>query len=135
MPLGLSSIRFSRQGCTPSSVTIACSFRVTSKHLGRGPACLFFLLAGQAFLPLIGIEDDESLFAWPLFSPLGAIYHYAFFQWHPPIMLMSYLGCLKTWLYEPLFGRFGTGVWTLREPMLLASPPASIGDRWRSSTC
>ncbi len=83
-------------------------------------ACLFFLLAGQAFLPLIGIEDDESLFAWPLFSPLGAIYHYAFFQWHPPIMLMSYLGCLKTWLYEPLFGRFGTGVWTLREPMLLA---------------
>jgi len=83
-------------------------------------ACLFFLLAGQAFLPLVGIEDDESLFAGPLFSQLAAVYHYHFLHWHPPIMLMSYLGCLKTWIYAPLFGWFGIGVWVVREPMLLA---------------
>jgi 4-amino-4-deoxy-L-arabinose transferase-like glycosyltransferase len=83
-------------------------------------ACLFFLLAGQAFLPLLGIEDDESLFAGPLFSHLAAIYHYHFLHRHVPVMLMSYLGCLKTWLYAPVFRWFGIGVWTVREPMLLA---------------
>ena len=83
-------------------------------------ACLFFLLAGQAFLPLLGVEDDESLFGGPLFSPLAAIYHYHFLRWRPPIMLMSYLGCLKTWIYAPIFRWFGPGVWTVREPMLLA---------------
>ncbi|MGP8245348.1 MAG: ArnT family glycosyltransferase [Bryobacteraceae bacterium] len=83
-------------------------------------ACLFFLLAGQAFLPLLGIEDDESLFAGPLFSPLAAIYHYRFLHWQPPIMLMSYLGCLKTWFYAPLFRWFGIGVGSVREPILLA---------------
>ena len=83
-------------------------------------ACLFFLLAGQAFLPLLGIEDDESLFAGPLFSQAGAIYHYRFLHWRAPVMLMSYLGCLKTWIYAPLFGWFGIGVWVVREPMLVA---------------
>jgi len=36
------------------------------------------------------------------------------------LMLMSYLGTLKTFLYKPLLLWFGTGVWTVREPALLA---------------
>jgi 4-amino-4-deoxy-L-arabinose transferase-like glycosyltransferase len=105
-----------------------CNFEITLRAVNlkwrdAGPlaaACLFFLLAGLAFLPLLGIEDDEALFAGPLFSPLAAIYHYRFLHWRPPIMLMSYLGCLKTWIYAPLFRLFGIDVWTVRAPMLLA---------------
>src|SRR5438270_7740362 len=37
-----------------------------------------------------------------------------------PIMLMSYLGTLKSWVYVPIFRVFGTGVSALRDPALLA---------------
>ena len=35
-------------------------------------------------------------------------------------MMMSYLGALKAWLYRPIFSLFGIGVWSLREPPLVA---------------
>lgn len=35
-------------------------------------------------------------------------------------MMMTYLGTLKSLLYKPLLRWFGTGVWSVREPMLLA---------------
>src|SRR5260370_31624470 len=37
-----------------------------------------------------------------------------------PIMLMSYLGTLKAWLYAPIINVFGTGMPALRDPVLLA---------------
>lgn len=37
-----------------------------------------------------------------------------------PIMLMSYLGALKAWIYSPIFAVFGPGVRSIREPMLVA---------------
>ena len=37
-----------------------------------------------------------------------------------PLMLMNYLGTLKSWIYRPVFLFLGTGVETLRIPVLLA---------------
>ena len=37
-----------------------------------------------------------------------------------PLMVMSYVGALKTWLYWPLVHWFGSSVWTIRLPMALA---------------
>ncbi len=34
-------------------------------------------------------------------------------------MLMSYLGCLKTLIYVPIFKLFGNGPYTVREPALI----------------
>ncbi|HEX3879863.1 MAG TPA: glycosyltransferase family 39 protein, partial [Bryobacteraceae bacterium] len=82
---------------------------------------IFFFFIGQPFIPLLGIETDEALFASPLFEPLTAIY-----SWHIgahlqiPLMLISYLGCLKTLLYAPVFKLFGSGIHTIREPALIA---------------
>ncbi len=70
-------------------------------------------------MPLLGVEDDEALFAMPILQPRSGIWvkvghsHFLF-------MLMSYLGTVKTWLYAPLLRVFGTSVWAIREPAILA---------------
>jgi hypothetical protein len=81
---------------------------------------LFFLLAGLAFVPLLGIEDDESLFAAPLLNP--RTWHWAIKNGHlrVPIMVMSYIGTLKTLLYSLIFRLAYPDVWSTRVPMLVA---------------
>ena len=84
-----------------------------------GAFCLLFFLAGQPFIPRLGIQDDESIFAYAFLAPREA---YTILIGHSklPLMLMSYLGTLKAGLYRPIFSLFGVSVWSLREPALLA---------------
>lgn len=78
-----------------------------------------FFLTGQAFVTRAGVEGDEALFVSPLLEPHEAVYLRLFHhQW--PVLLMSYLGTLKTLIYNPILHIFGNGVWALREPVLLA---------------
>jgi hypothetical protein len=81
--------------------------------------CVLFLASGWIFLPHAGVQNDEALFASPLFPPKASavvkIGHS-----HLRLMLMSYLGTLKTWIYRPIFATFGTGMYATRGPMLLA---------------
>jgi 4-amino-4-deoxy-L-arabinose transferase-like glycosyltransferase len=88
--------------------------------LCAGAACIFFFLAGQAFLPHLGIQNDEALFASVLYQPRAAAFMLHIGHPSIPLMLMSYLGTLKAWIYSPIFRVFGTGVSALREPVLLA---------------
>src|SRR5205085_609786 len=81
--------------------------------------CLFFFASGRAFLPHLGVQNDEALFAAALFEP-RASYMIKFTHSRLPIMLMTYLGTLKSWLYAPIFQIFGTGVSAMRDPVLLA---------------
>ncbi len=84
-------------------------------------ACGLFFFAGLPFVPRLGIQNDEALFAYGVFPPRSGAYilHAAHFDL--PIMLMSYVGALKSWIYMPLFGAFGASVWTTRVPMLAAA--------------
>src|SRR5262249_7762900 len=81
--------------------------------------CVLFFASGWIFLPHAGVQNDEALFASPLFAPKASavvkIGHS-----HLRLMLMSYLGTLKTWIYRPIFSTFGTGMYATRGPMLLA---------------
>jgi 4-amino-4-deoxy-L-arabinose transferase-like glycosyltransferase len=83
-------------------------------------ACIFFFLAGLAFLPHLGVQNDEALFASVLYQPRAAAFFLHIGHSTVPLMLMSYLGTLKAWVYSPIFRVFGTGVWALRAPVLLA---------------
>ena len=83
-------------------------------------ACLLFFVTGSAFVSLLGIENDEALFANGIFKPYVVAYTYPWGRSGLPLMLMSYLGTLKSWIYRPIFQRFDTGVWAMRVPMLLA---------------
>lgn len=83
-------------------------------------ACLFFLLAGLAFLARIGIENDETIFAGVFLKPYGGAYTVRIGHSRIPLMVMTYIGTLKAWLYRPLMSLFGTNVAVLRLPMILA---------------
>jgi hypothetical protein len=82
-------------------------------------ASIFFFLAGQPFVDGLGIQTDEALFAVPLFEPRAALYSVTIGHSQISLMLMSYLGCVKTLLYRPIFRLFGTGAYAVREPSLL----------------
>lgn len=81
-------------------------------------ACAAFFFTAQAFVPLLGVEDDEALFAMPILQPKSGMW-VAVGHSHFLFMLMSYLGTVKTWLYAPLLKVFGTSVWAIREPAIL----------------
>ncbi len=83
-------------------------------------ACLLFFLTGSAFVSRLGIQNDEALFANGIFKPYAVAYKYPWGRAGLPLMLMSYLGTLKSWLYRPIFQWFGVGVSVVRLPMLLA---------------
>jgi 4-amino-4-deoxy-L-arabinose transferase-like glycosyltransferase len=94
----------------------------TDRRLPAGlviATCTFFFLAGQAFAPTLGIENDEALFGMALLPP-RADFSIRLGHFHLPLMLMSYLGALKAWIYRPIFLWFGPGVWSLREPAIVA---------------
>ena len=95
----------------------------TDQRLGARLAWVglaFYFLAGQAMIPHLGVQNDEALFVTPLYDWRQALYTLRIGHAHFPLMLMSYLGTLKIWIYRPIFRIFGASVWTLREPMLLA---------------
>ena len=83
-------------------------------------ACLFFLSAGLALIPHAGIEDDEALFAEAIYQPRAELFAIHLGRSHVPLMLMNYLGALKSLIYKPILLIFGSGLYALRVPMLLA---------------
>ena len=82
---------------------------------------MFFLCAGLAVIPHAGIENDEALFAQAIYKPRGELFNVHIGRSHVPVMLMTYLGALKSLIYKPILLIFGTGIWALRVPMLLAA--------------
>jgi Dolichyl-phosphate-mannose-protein mannosyltransferase len=83
-------------------------------------ACLLFLVTGSAFVSRLGIQNDEALFVNGIYKPYFVAYTFRLGRSHLPLMLMSYLGTPKSWIYRPIFALFGAGVSALRVPMLLA---------------
>jgi 4-amino-4-deoxy-L-arabinose transferase-like glycosyltransferase len=82
--------------------------------------CLYFLLAGLLYLPQLGIENDEALFSGIFLKPYSDAYTMRIGHSRVPLMLMTYIGSLKAWLYRPVMSFFGTGLTVLRLPALLA---------------
>jgi len=71
-------------------------------------------------MPYAGVQNDESLFASPLYIPAEREFRINVFHHDIPLMLMSYLGTLKTLLYAPILAIFGSNLWSLRLPVALA---------------
>jgi len=79
---------------------------------------LLFLALGAAFVNRTGIEEDEAMFASPLYR------EWCFFAIHIrhfriPIMHMSYVGALKTWIYAPIALFWQPSAAMLRVPALV----------------
>ncbi len=89
---------------------------VSIRHVGLVACCLFIAIS-LCVLPYAGIQSDEALFTVPL-------YHHADNNLHPAfprqLMLLGYIGSLKTLVYWPILRFFHPSVWTLRLPVVLA---------------
>lgn len=81
--------------------------------------CIAFVLTGSALLPYNGIETDEALVAGPILTPVALAYRIQVFHRDVPIMLMDYVGALKSWLYWPIFHFFKPSPESLRFPVLI----------------
>jgi hypothetical protein len=83
-------------------------------------ASAFFFAAGLLFVPILGIQNDEVLFGSALYPPFGVVYSRSVFHVKIPLMLMSYLGALKAWVYAVIWRVFAPSPYSLRIPVLLA---------------
>jgi len=89
-------------------------------HIRAGlAACGLFILLGILVLPYPGIQADEALFTAPIFPHINNHLRLPLLPHHVPLMVMTYVGSLKTLLYWPIFRIFGASPWTLRLPVVL----------------
>ena len=93
--------------------------------------CLLFIVLGWPFLKRLGIEVDEALVASGIYKRAVAWYSMRLFRHQLPLMELSYLGALKTWIVAPIFAVWGPGPVSLRLP----SAPLARARLQRSGTC
>ena len=84
-------------------------------------ALLLFVGVGIALLRKAGTQSDEVMFVYDLWHPQSAASAVTLFGHSMPLMLMSYLGALKSWLYAPIFYLAGASPLSLRVPVILLS--------------
>lgn len=82
--------------------------------------CVLFVAAGCAFIPRLGIQNDEVFFTTGLYEPFAYRYGIRVFHAKVPLMLLNYLGATKTWFYAAWFKLWAPSPASLRVPMLLA---------------
>ncbi len=80
---------------------------------------LVFFAVGLALIPWPGLQNDELFFSGPIYADNAAFYQWEIGAAKIPVMVMSYTGALKTWLYQALFQFFAPTEWSVRIPVLL----------------
>src|SRR5436190_199167 len=80
---------------------------------------LAFVAVGMLFVPRLGIEVDEAIVTSGIYDHGNPWYSWKFDGSELPIMILSYLGALKAWLYNGLFLFMPPRPIALRLPMLL----------------
>jgi hypothetical protein len=81
---------------------------------------LLFFGVGLVFLPLVGIQADEVFFATAVYRlPGSTVFGVPVFHGEIPLMLLSYLGALKSWIYFPILASVRPSYLTIRLPVLL----------------
>ena len=82
-------------------------------------ACLLLVTISLTFSPHVGLQNDEALFGAGLYYPRGDLQSVKFLGRQVPLMVMSYVGGLKSILYKPVFTLFDTTLLTIRLPVIL----------------
>lgn len=83
------------------------------------PWVLLFLMSGCLLVPWAGFQNDEALFASGIYDRVGIAGTVRVFHRDLSLMLMSYLGALKSWLYAPYLQVFPVSVWSVRLPVVI----------------
>jgi 4-amino-4-deoxy-L-arabinose transferase-like glycosyltransferase len=77
-------------------------------------------MLGALLIPRAGISVDEALFTTPLYISLNSDFELGVLHHKIPVMLIAYVGTLKTLLCWPILRLYGPSFFALRMPMVLA---------------
>jgi hypothetical protein len=80
---------------------------------------LLFVFLGIVLIPYAGLQADEVLFTQPLHGMIDPTFSIRAFHHLVPLMVMSYIGALKSFIYWPLSWIFSPSVYFVRLPMVL----------------
>jgi hypothetical protein len=80
---------------------------------------LGFIATAMLFVPRLGIEADEAIVGNGIYEHGAPWYSWRLGDFELPIMMISYLGALKTWFYNVLFLIVHPRPVSLRLPMVL----------------
>ena len=81
--------------------------------------CVLFFALGYAFVPLAGLQTGEAIFAKGIYDSANVSYSIEVFHRKLPLMLMPYVGALKSWLYAPILAICQPSPYAVRLPVLL----------------
>ena len=70
-------------------------------------------------MPYPGIQNDEALFGVPIFANVEHSLRMRAFHHDVPLMVMTYVGALKSWVYWVLFRVWKPSLASVRWPVLL----------------
>lgn len=80
---------------------------------------LLFVLMGLAFIPQAGIQNDEALFGSGIYEQIGIADRVEIGGQRIPLMLINYLGALKSWVYSPILHFWRPSPASTRVPVIL----------------
>ena len=72
--------------------------------------CLLFIVIGVPWIDKPGIQTDEALFATGIYPPFGPDY---------PLMVMTYVGALKSYIWAAIFKLWPPSPSSVRVPAVL----------------
>ncbi|HEV8144798.1 MAG TPA: hypothetical protein VGP79_00380 [Bryobacteraceae bacterium] len=87
---------------------------------------ILFIGSAMLFIPRLGIYTDEALIGNGIYARGAPWYSWTFGDSELPIMLISYVGALKTWIYAGIFSIWPPGPISLRLPMALLAAASLI---------
>ena len=81
-----------------------------ASRLSLAFSCCLTLIIGFILIPYAGIQMDEALFAGPYYHSVPREFRIRLFHHDIPLMVMTYIGTLKTLLFWPLIAAFRSGL-------------------------
>ena len=90
-------------------------------HLALLAVSVVFILSAMLFGKHLPIEADETLIGNGIYARGAPVYSWKIGDSELPIMMLSYVGALKTWLYNGVFELWPPGPVSLRLPMVLVA--------------
>jgi 4-amino-4-deoxy-L-arabinose transferase-like glycosyltransferase len=78
---------------------------------------LLFVAVGSLWISEMGIQNDEALFSAGIYPPFGPSPQ--FFGHQYPMMVMTYVGALKAFVYRPIFRVWSPSAASVRIPAIL----------------
>lgn len=81
--------------------------------------CAAFIALSSLWLADVGLQTDEALFAAAVYPPFREDLSLRPFGHYLPLMVMTYVGSAKGWLYAVLLPVFGASVTVVRFPAIL----------------